>query len=131
MVKTISYWLTTGLFSLAMAGSGVGDVLGAMDAELAGMGYPAYFVRLLGIWKLLGVVALLAPGFGRVKEWAYAGFFFAMSGAAISHVGSGQPWFSAIGPLVLLALAVGSYLLRPASRTVVPLTFGAEPTPAK
>jgi hypothetical protein len=130
MIKTIGYWATTGLFSLAMLGSGIGDIVGAMDTTLAEMGYPWHFVRILGAWKVLGVVALLAPGFPLVKEWAYAGFFFAMTGAAISHIGAGQPVFSALPPVILLSFAVASYLLRPASRTVGPLTWGAQPASA-
>ena len=116
--KTIGYWITTGLLSLGLLGGGVMDLLQPPDlaAAMEHLGYPLYFALILGVWKLLGVVALLAPGFGRVKEWAYAGVVFNMSGAAISHVAVGDGLGGVLPPLVLLGLAVGSYLLRPDSR---------------
>ena len=80
------------------------------------LGYPLYFPRILGAWKLLAAVALLAPGFPRVKEWAYAGITFAMTGAFISHIAAGDPVATWFPPLVVLALALGSYALRPADR---------------
>jgi uncharacterized membrane protein YphA (DoxX/SURF4 family) len=94
------------------------DVMGSPDvlAGMAHLGYPAYFATLLGIWKLLGVVAILAPGFPRVKEWAYAGIFFDLTGAAVSHAASGDGAANVLTPLVILAVVIASYMLRPDSR---------------
>lgn len=116
--KTIGYWATTGLLAFAMAGSGAGDVAHAapmVESVSQHLGYPVYFLTILGVWKLLGVVAILAPGFARLKEWAYAGFTIAMTGAAISHAASGEAG-GAVVPLVLAALALASWALRPESR---------------
>jgi hypothetical protein len=121
--RTIGYWITTSLFALAIAGSALADLVRA-PAIVEGMnalGYPVYVATLLGVWKLLGVVALLAPRMPRLKEWAYAGFLFELTGAAFSHVSAGVG--SPAMPLVLLALAMSSWALRPEARvlgTVLP-----------
>src|SRR5262249_18877024 len=82
------------------------------------LGYPVYFVMILGFWKLLGSLALVVPGLPRVKEWAYAGIFFNMTGAAVSHlVCHDAAWHVGV-TLGLAALAVASWALRPASRTL-------------
>jgi hypothetical protein len=83
---------------------------------MAHLGYPAYFATILGIWKLLGAIVVLVPGFGRVKEWAYAGMVFDLTGASASHAISGDPAGNVLTPLVILAIVVASYLLRPESR---------------
>ena len=83
---------------------------------IAALGYPAYFVTILGTWKLLGGVAILAPRLPHVKEWAYAGIAFDLTGATFSHVAMGHPAAKAIVPLVLLGIAAASWALRPASR---------------
>lgn len=80
------------------------------------LGYPEYLLPLLGVWNLLGVAALLLIGFPRLKEWAYAGFAFELSSAAYSHVVTGGPWPAIAGPIILLVLALASYLLRPENR---------------
>ena len=80
------------------------------------MGYPLYFLTILGIWKILGVIAVLAPKFPLIKEWAYAGFFFTMSGAIFSHVAVGDPAKELFASLLLLILTVVSWYFRPASR---------------
>jgi len=83
---------------------------------MAALGYPAYFVTILGAWKLLGGLALLAPRLPRLKEWAYAGIAFDLTGAAFSHAAVGHPAAKVIAPLVILGLAAASWALRPASR---------------
>ena len=83
---------------------------------MTALGYPAYVVTLLGVWKVLGAVALTVPGFPRLKEWAYAGVAFDLSGATVSHLVSGSPAFHAVVPVVLLAVAALSWATRPASR---------------
>jgi uncharacterized membrane protein YphA (DoxX/SURF4 family) len=114
--RSIGYWITTALFALALLGSGLGDLVHAQPIVegIAHLGYPVYLATLLGIWKVLGVAAILVPRFPRLKEWAYAGFAFELTGAAFSHVSVGEP--GAIVPLVLLAIGVASWALRPEDR---------------
>ena len=80
------------------------------------LGYPVYLLTILGVWKILGVVAVLIPKYPVLKEWAYAGFFFAMSGAVISHIVSGDPVSQIFPALLLMVLTVVSWYFRPASR---------------
>jgi len=116
--RTIGYWITTALVGFALVGGGVSDLMHAPQVTdaLSHLGYPGYVATLLGTWKLLGALAILVPGAPRLKEWAYAGIAFDLSGAVVSHatVGDGIGQFAA--PLVLLALAFASWALRPASR---------------
>jgi hypothetical protein len=83
------------------------------------LGYPVYFLTILGVWKILGVAAVLIPKFPLLKEWAYAGFFFAMSGAAFSHIASGDPVIELFPSLLLLILTVVSWYFRPADRKII------------
>ncbi|HWO02093.1 MAG TPA: DoxX family protein [Blastocatellia bacterium] len=113
-----AYWTTTTLIALAFL-SGGAAYLARADVPLRGMaalGYPAYFVTILGMWKVLGGLAILAPRLPRLKEWAYAGIAFNLTGAAFSHTAMGDPAAKVIVPLVLLVIAAVSWLLRPASR---------------
>ena len=116
--RTIGYWLTTGLLSLEFAMSGAFSVARppVVIAGLTHLGYPAYFPLILGTWKLLGVLALLAPRFPRLKEWAYAGIMFDLTGAAFSHAASGDGAGDIAAPLLFAVLTVASWLLRPQSR---------------
>ncbi len=116
--KMLGYWAFTGLTAFAMAGGGLMNASRSPEivASYASLGYPDYMPVLIGVWKVLAAVALLAPGFARIKEWAYAGIGFAMTGAFISHVVVGDPAAKAVPPLFVLAFAIGSYVLRPASR---------------
>jgi hypothetical protein len=118
--RIIGYWVTTGLVGLAFAVGGVVDLSASPEvvAGLAHLGYPAYFARLLGVWKVLGAVAVLVPRFPRVKEWAYAGFVFDLTSASVSHAAVGDSAGNVITPLVLLALVAASWALRPESRTL-------------
>src|ERR1700712_5257871 len=88
----IIYWVATALMSVGMLGSGIGQVLRAkqMVDIITHLGYPVYMMTILGTWKILGVIAILVPGFKLVKEWAYAGLFFTMTGALISHLVMGD-----------------------------------------
>jgi hypothetical protein len=92
----------------------------AVVAGLAHLGYPAYLATILGVWKLLGAAAIVSPGLPRLKEWAYAGMFFDLTGAAASHAAVGGPAGQVTAPLVLLALVMASRTLRPGS---APVTF--------
>jgi len=116
--KTAAFWGTTGLLSFALFGSGFAKVTGAEQIvqNMTDMGYPAFFLPILGVWYLAAAAAILAPALPRVKEWAYAGVFFAMSGAVVSHLAVGHGFGEAIPGLGIAGLAVASYLLRPASR---------------
>jgi len=82
------------------------------------LGYPQYFISLIGIWKVLGVIAILIPKFKLLKEWAYAGIFFTMSGAVISHIASGDVSIQIIAPFLLAIFTVLSWYLRPANRKI-------------
>jgi len=82
------------------------------------LGYPQYFISLIGIWKVLGVIAILIPKFKLLKEWAYAGIFFTMSGAVISHIASGDVSVQIIAPVLLAIFTVLSWYLRPANRKI-------------
>jgi hypothetical protein len=116
--RTIVYWATTTLTALAFL-SGGAAYLSRADFAVAGLaelGYPDYFVTILGAWKLLGGIAILAPGAPRLKEWAYAGMVFDLSGAAFSHAAFGHPPAKGIVPVVLLAIALASWALRPQNR---------------
>jgi hypothetical protein len=83
------------------------------------LGYPIYFLTILGIWKILGVVALLIPKYPLLKEWAYAGFFFVMSGAVWSHIALGDTVNEIFPSLLLLILTVVSWYFRPADRKII------------
>jgi hypothetical protein len=116
--KSIVYWATTGLFCAVLGFSGVAHStrLEPMVEAMTGLGYPLYFMTILGIAKLCGVVALLAPGRPLLKEWAYAGFTFNLTGAAASHLFVGDPLSEFLPPVVLLGLGAASYFLRPDPR---------------
>jgi DoxX-like family len=112
------YWTATTLVALAFLTGGAAYLSRADFAVggLAELGYPAHFVTILGAWKVLGGLAILAPGLPRLKEWAYAGIAFDLTGAALSHAAIGHPAVKAIVPLVILGIAAASWALRPASR---------------
>lgn len=83
------------------------------------LGYPTYFLTMLGIWKIAGVIAVLIPKFPLLKEWAYAGFFFSMSGAIFSHIASDNSISEIFGPSLLLILTVVSWYFRYGNRKIV------------
>lgn len=115
----IIYWVATVWLALGMVSTGIVQLLKVEDEvdAITKLGYPVYFLTLLGIWKLLGVIAVLVPKLPLLKEWAYAGFFFAMSGAIISHVTSG--YSNEVYPaLLLLVLTLLSWYFRPADRKI-------------
>lgn len=116
--RIIGYWAATGLVAFAFAAGGAMD-LSRSPQVLEGMshlGYPAYFAGILGVWKVLGALALVAPRFPRLKEWAYAGIAFDLTGAAVSHFASGDDMGKVITPLVILGIAAASWALRPEGR---------------
>ncbi|HKZ66427.1 MAG TPA: DoxX family protein [Chitinophagaceae bacterium] len=113
MKKTkIIYWIFTSLFAFMMLGSAIPDVISAPIAVegFKQMNMPAYLLPFLGIAKVLGVVAILVPGYPRIKEWAYAGLVFDLLGATWSIISSGQPAGSWMFMAIPLILAAGSYI---------------------
>jgi len=116
--KTIGYWIATGLVCALFGLSSLGYLahMEPFAGSLAHLGYPPYFLTILGTAKLLGVVALLIPGTALLKEWAYAGFAFDLIGAVASHSFSGDPFAETVRPAVVLLLCAASYLLRPPER---------------
>jgi len=118
--KKIIYWIATLFLCLGMTAGGVQQMLqiGGYNEIVTALGYPLYLLSILGTWKLLGVIAILIPKFPLLKEWAYAGFFFAMSGAFISHLAVGQGLLEAVPSLILLGVTAISWYLRPADRKV-------------
>lgn len=116
----IIYWVATIWLSLGMASTGIVQLI-RMDEEVEKMnalGYPSYFLSIIGIWKLLGVVAVLIPKFPLIKEWAYAGFFFLMSGAIFTHLAVGDEAVEYFGPTLLLVLTIVSWYFRPTDRKI-------------
>lgn len=123
--KKISYWIFTIWLALGMASSGIVQLSGMQENVdmMHHLGYPAYVLIILGVWKLLGALAILIPKFPVVKEWAYAGFFFVSSGALISHIAVNDPFGEIFPGILLMALTVVSWWLRPDSRK---LTAGVQ-----
>ena len=119
----IIYWIATIWLSLGMVSTGIVQLIKMKEEVdmMTHLGYPLYFLTILGVWKMLGVIAVLIPKFPLVKEWAYAGFFFAMSGAIFSHVASGDGAKEFFGPGLLLILTVVSWYFRPADRKIISL----------
>lgn len=120
--RNVAYWITT---ILGPASFVVGGTLFVSQGEqqvavLAQLGYPAYLLYILGFWKLLGAVTVVVPGVPLLKEWAYAGFFFDLTGAAASHAFTGDGVGPILQPLFFLALVMASWALRPPSRRLRP-----------
>ena len=120
MTKTrkVIYWIATLWLALGMTSTGIVQLMKSKADvdQIQHLGYPVYLLTILGIWKLLGVVAVLIPKYPLLKEWAYAGFFFAMTGAAISHIVTRDPVSQILPSLLLLTLTVVSWYFRPESR---------------
>ncbi|HWJ91054.1 MAG TPA: DoxX family protein [Flavisolibacter sp.] len=124
----IIYWIATLWLATGMLSTGIVQLF-RMKAEgsvappgadgIKYLGYPVYFLTILGIWKILGVIALLIPKFPLLKEWAYAGFVFAMSGAVFSHIALDDPLKDIYPSILLLALTALSWYFRPADRKII------------
>jgi uncharacterized membrane protein YphA (DoxX/SURF4 family) len=117
----IIYWIATIWLALGMLSTGIVQLLKVEEDVnmMTRLGYPVYFLTIIGVWKILGVVAVLIPKFPLLKEWAYAGFFIAMSGAVISHLISGDEAKEIFGPTLLLILTMVSWYFRPADRKLI------------
>jgi hypothetical protein len=122
--KNIAYWTATVLVAFFIGGGGVAQVaqyLGNVHGVVPVLRYPMYFFGILGFWKALGAIAILVPRFPRLKEWAYAGIFFDLTGAAASVAAVGVYGvyaFHILAPLILAGLTVASWALRPPSRVI-------------
>ncbi len=130
--RKILYWVSTLWLTLGMVSTGMVQLL-KLEAEgaiappgvygIKYLGYPVYFLTILGIWKIMGSAAVLIPKFPLLKEWAYAGFFFVMTGAVFSHIAMRDPFIEFIPSLLLLALTVVSWYFRPAERKITPINI--------
>jgi len=134
--KSIVYWTMTILVAFFIGGGGVAQMwqyYANPHSVVPVLGYPMYFFAILGFWKALGAIAILAPRYPRLKEWAYAGIFFDLTGAAASCAavgGYGAYGFHVIAPLILTGFTVASWALRPQSRTIGDLFPAKSTTPA-
>jgi uncharacterized membrane protein YphA (DoxX/SURF4 family) len=117
----IIYWIFTAWLALGMLSTGLVQLLRTDDEieNVTSLGYPVYLLTILGIWKILGSVAVLIPKFALLKEWAYAGFFFAMSGAVFSRIATNDPVSKMLPSLLLLVLVIISWYFRPANRKLI------------
>src|SRR5580658_4849834 len=116
--KVTAYWICTVVIALCIGSGGAAQAL-RVPQNVQGMmalGYPLHFIVLLGVWKVLGAVTLLAPRLRLVKEWAYAGIFIDLSGAVVTAAANGAAAFHIIAPIVLIGFLAASWLLRPESR---------------
>ncbi len=119
--KLIWYWIITGILSVFICSGGLAQAL-QVKGVVQGfkpLGYPNYFISLIGVWKVLGIIAILVPKFPLLKEWAYAGIFFTMTGAVISHIASNDVHAQIIAPVVFAVFTVLPWYLRPAGRKIV------------
>lgn len=114
----IIYWVATLWLALGMVSTGIVQLIQMKEEAdmFARLGYPAYLLIILGVWKILGVIVVLAPRIPLLKEWAYAGFFFTMTGAIFSHFAVADVAMDFFGPALLLVLTVVSWYFRPADR---------------
>ena len=122
----IIYWIATTWLALGMLSTGLVQLFKAKEGQggvdmITHLGYPVYLLTLLASWKILGVIALLIPKFPLLKEWAYAGFFFVMSGAIFSHMAVGDPVNELFPLTLLLVLTIVSWYFRPVDRKIIPV----------
>lgn len=123
--KKIIYWIATLWLALGMVSTGIVQLLQTKEGtgglnSLQHLGYPAYLLPILGVWKILGAIAVVVPKFPLVKEWAYAGFFFVMSGAILSHIAMHDGLNEIWPALLLLVLTILSWYSRPVDRKLIP-----------
>lgn len=114
----IIYWIATLWLALGMASTGIVQIIKMKEEvqKMTALGYPKYFLTIIGVWKLLGVIAILIPRYPLIKEWAYAGFFFVATGAVFTHIAVNDKASEYFGPALLLVLTIVSWYLRPVDR---------------
>jgi hypothetical protein len=117
-MKRVVYWVCTGLVAFFIGPGGLAYAMRVPDVVegVVALGFPVYFIVLLGVWKVLGAIAILVPRFPLVKEWAYAGIMIDLTGAAFASLATGGAWWHVAAPLGILVLLVVSWALRPESR---------------
>jgi len=117
-IRTIAYWTATCVVVSELVAGSVWNLeqIEWIRVQLNHLGYPTYFSWISGLWQVAGAVAIAAPGFSRLKEWAYAGAFFTWSGAVASHLITGDGPESWVTPLVFATFAIVSWALRPVDR---------------
>ena len=126
--RNITYWITTALIAFFIGSGGAAQIaqyLGKPHGEVPLLRYPMYFFAILGFWKVCGAIAILVPRYPRLKEWAYAGIFFDLTGAVASCIAVGvygAYGFHVLAPLILTGVTVASWWLRPAGRVIGSLT---------
>jgi len=118
----VLYWIATIWLALGMLSGGIVQLLQLKEERemMTHLGYPLYFLTILGIWKILGVIAILIPKFPLLKEWTYAGFFFAMTGASFSHIAMSDTILDILPSILLIILTIASWYFRPANRKITP-----------
>jgi uncharacterized membrane protein YphA (DoxX/SURF4 family) len=128
--RTIGYWVTTALAAVAFAVPGVLNLAHAphIAEDMRHLGYPPYLLTILGAWKIFGAATILAPRLPRVKEWAYAGMIFDLTGAAASRASSGDALPMVVIPLVIAAAVAASWALRPPERRLESPRRNGEPS---
>jgi hypothetical protein len=123
-MKRVAYWVCTGLVVFFIGSGGLAYALQVPDVVqgVAALGFPVHFIVLLGVWKVLGSIAILMPGFPLIKEWAYAGIMFDLTGAASASIGTGGEWWHVAAPLSIAVVVAASWALRPQSRRLPGVT---------
>jgi hypothetical protein len=121
--KNIAYWAVTGFLCFGMLLGGSGQLYRAsFNVEgIVHLGFPIYLLTIIGLWKIFAVVAILVPKYLLLKEWAYAGLFFLLSGGVVSHFASGDGILEALPVFMFMCLTVISWYLRPVDRRLIPL----------
>jgi hypothetical protein len=124
-MKRVAYWVCTGLVVFFIGSGGLAYAMQVPDVVqgVVALGFPVHFIVVLGVWKLLGSIAILVPGFPLIKEWAYAGIIFDLTGAASASIGTGGEWWHVAAPLSIAVLVAASWALRPQSRRLAGATI--------
>jgi hypothetical protein len=121
-LKAVTYWICTGLTAFFFIPGGLAYAMAVPDVVqgVVQLGYPLYFIQILGVWKVLGGLAVLAPGLPRLKEWAYFGMFVDLTSASVASAvmgpSIGAEWWHVLAPLIVAVILAGSWALRPSSR---------------
>ncbi len=114
----IGYWVCTLIIAFVMGAGGAADLarIAPVVEGMTHLGYPVYFCVIIGVWKVLGAIAILIPRTPLLKEWAYAGIVFDLTGASASHFAMGDDAGKVITPTIFTAIAYASWAWRPATR---------------
>jgi hypothetical protein len=120
-IRKIFFWMTTVIIALAYFITGIGNILpfAHIAQDMAHLGYPPYFLKIIGTWKILAAIVIVIPDFQRIKEWAYAGMILDLTGAAFSRFFSGDGVIMIIVPLAISGLVIISWALQPKETAVI------------